>query len=142
MQDAFETVLIVVVVLSTVAAAWAAAGAGRALEQVGRGGLSLDRDDDGRAPRAGSVAARRERETEIRQLLEARNARRATRGEPPIDVEAELVRLTAPQADPGIEAEVRQLVDARNARRVRAGRPPLDVETEVAQSLARLRDGI
>ena len=31
-------------------------------------------------------------EAEVRQLVEARNARRAARGEPPLDVEAEVSR--------------------------------------------------
>lgn len=141
MRDAFGTVLLVVVIVSAVAAVWAAIGSGRVLEQIGRGGLALDHDSDQpRAGGAGGSAARAERDAEIRQLLEARNARRAARGQPPLDVEAELARLTAPQVDAAVEAEVRQLVDARNARRVRAGRPPLDVETEVARSLAELRD--
>ena len=70
-------------------------------------------------------------------MLEARNARRAARGEPALDVDAELARLTAPAAaaDPALRAEVRQLVVARNARRARAGKPPLDVEAEVERQL-------
>jgi hypothetical protein len=71
-------------------------------------------------------------------MLDARNARRARRGEQPLDVEAELVRLTAPApaiSDPAIEAEVRELVVARNARRARRGQPPLDVEDEVRRRL-------
>ena len=44
-------------------------------------------------------AAALERDTEIRQLLEARNARRVRRGEAPVDVEQELRRLTAPLVD-------------------------------------------
>jgi hypothetical protein len=79
-----------------------------------------------------------ERDAEIRQLLEARNARRAARGEAPVDVEEELRALTAPAADPELAAEVRQLVEARNARRIARGQPPLDVEAEVSK---RLREG-
>ena len=63
-------------------------------------------------------------------------ARRAQRGEPPIDVEAELRALTAaPAADPELADEVRQLVQARNARRVARGEQPLDVEAEVSKRL-------
>ena len=62
---------------------------------------------------------------EIRQLLEARNERRIRRGEPAIDIEQELARLTtiAPAIDPALREEIRQLVVARNHRRVRAGKP-------------------
>jgi hypothetical protein len=72
-------------------------------------------------------------------MLEARNARRARRGEEPLDVETELRALLRPAADPALEREVRDLVQARNARRVRRGEEPLDVETEVARRLAALR---
>jgi hypothetical protein len=80
-----------------------------------------------------------EREAEVRQMLEARNARRAARGQPPGDVEAELAELlrgpAAAAIEPGIEAEVRQLVESRNARRVSRGEEPLDVEAEVRRRL-------
>jgi hypothetical protein len=83
-----------------------------------------------------------EREAEIRQLLEARNARRVARGRPPLDVEAELAELTSGArgagVDPALVAEVRELVVARNERRARMGKPPLDVEAEVARALAEL----
>ncbi|MEA2312046.1 MAG: hypothetical protein QOE28_2014, partial [Solirubrobacteraceae bacterium] len=74
---------------------------------------------------------------EIRQMLGARNARRAARGEEEVDVEAELAALTHPPAasDPEIVEEVRALVNARNARRIARGREPLDVETEVERQL-------
>ena len=79
------------------------------------------------------------RDDEIRALLEARNARRAARGEPPVDVETQLRTLMAAAApDRELAAEVRQLVEARNARRAARGEPPLDVESEVAK---RLRNG-
>jgi hypothetical protein len=71
-------------------------------------------------------------------MLEARNARRAARGQDPVDVESELAALLQARpvaADPALVAEVRQLVEARNARRRRAGKPPLDVEEEVARQL-------
>lgn len=145
MQDAFVYVLLVVVAVSAVVAVVALAGSGRAWDQIGRGGLSLrdgsdtaDHEPAGRAP--APADALRERDEEIRQLLEARSARRVARGHPPLDVEAELRRLTAgaaTSADPALREEVRQLVLARNERRVRQGRPPLDVEAEVER---RLRD--
>ena len=81
----------------------------------------------------------RERDDEIRQMLTARNERRARRGEEPLDVEAELARLTKPAVDPGLELEVRQLVIARNERRLRQGKEPLDVETEIDRQLRDLQ---
>jgi hypothetical protein len=71
-------------------------------------------------------------------MLEARNARRAARGEAPQDVEAELRALTAPHADPELRDEVRALVEARNARRLARGEPPLDVEAETERRLREL----
>ena len=78
------------------------------------------------------------RDDEIRQMLEARNERRVRRGQEPLDVEAELARLSRPAIDPALAAEVRQLVQARNARRVRRGEEPLDVEAEVQRALDEL----
>jgi hypothetical protein len=68
-------------------------------------------------------------------MLSARNARAAARGEPEVDVEAELGRLTAPAADPDLREEVRALVLARNARRAARGEEPLDVDAEVERQL-------
>jgi hypothetical protein len=139
-HEALLYVVLGVVAVSAVVAVVALASSGKAYDQIGRGGLSLpDGADDGPAPPApGSAAALRERDDEVRQLLEARNARRVARGEPPLDVEAELRRLTAPApVDAEVVAEVRRLVVARNERLVRRGREPLDVEAEVAR---RLRD--
>jgi hypothetical protein len=133
-QEALGVLIFVVVALAAVAALASLAGRDGLYDQIGRGGLSRDSD----APRpatAGSPAASAEQEEEIRQMLDARNTRRRRRGEPPLDVEGELRRLTAPAADPGLEAEVRQLVLARNDRRARQGREPLDVEAEVARQL-------
>jgi hypothetical protein len=82
-----------------------------------------------------------EREQEIRQMLQARSERLERRGEPGLDVDAEVARLTAvqsiaPQRDQGIEEEVLQLVVARNERRERQGLEPLDIQAEVARTLA------
>ncbi len=99
----------------------------------------MDRESPGDS-RPGSGVAVAERDLEIRQLLDARNARRARRGEPPVDVDEELSRLTAPAPaiDPALREEIRQLVVARNHRRVRAGKPPLDVEAEIEREIAGL----
>jgi hypothetical protein len=141
-QDAFGIVIFVVVGLALVAAIYAAAGSGAIYKQIGRGGLSLDRDDDHGRPRPLSGAvARAVADEEIRQMLGARNARREARGEAPLDVEAEIAAISspAPAADDALRDEVRQLVIARNERRLRQGREPLDVEAEVERQLRDLR---
>jgi len=132
-QEAFGIVLFAVIGVGVVVAVVALLGNRRIYDQIGRGGLFLERD--ARSEGAGSPAAAVEREAEIRQLLAARNERRRRRGEAELDVEAEMARLSAPVADPSLAAEVRQLVQARNERRQRAGQPPLDVEAEVARQL-------
>jgi hypothetical protein len=134
-QDAFAIVLVVVLVGAVVAAIWAGVASRNPYARIGRGGLSLD-EPPRPAPTAAALAG--EREAEIRQMLEARNARRAARGQEPIDVDAALAALLQARpvaADPALVAEVRELVEARNERRRRAGKPPLDVEEEVARQL-------
>jgi hypothetical protein len=133
---AFGTVLWVVCAVAIVVAVAALITARRTWEDYGKNRLVLDRDA-GSATRPGSTAAV-ERDTEIRQLLEARNARRARRGEPPIDVEQELRRLTAPRIDAELRAEIRDLVIARNHRRAKQGKPPLDVEAEIERQISEL----
>jgi hypothetical protein len=144
-QDAFAIVLVVVLIAAVVAAIWSGWASRNPYGQIGRGGLSLHEDDARRG--AGTTSAAMlagERAEEIRQLLEARNARRVARGQEPIDVEAELAQLLDGRMggdqvhDPALVAEVRELVIARNARRGRAGKPPLDVEEEVARQLREL----
>ena len=138
MQDAFGIVLFVVVAVALVAAIYAASGSGALYKQIGRGGLSLDREDDGPRRTLSGAVAQAVADEEIREMLGARNARREARGEAPLDVDAELARLSAPAIDPALEAEVRSLVIARNARRGRQGKPPLDVEAEVRRQLSDL----
>jgi hypothetical protein len=135
MQDAFVWVLVVVVAGAVIAAAWAGIASRAPYDQIGRGGLF--EEPTTKAGGVATVVAAAEREAEIRQMLEARSARRVAKGGAPLDVEAELAALLAerPPADPALVAEVRQLVQARNARRVRAGKAPLDVEEEVARQL-------
>jgi hypothetical protein len=137
-DDAFLPVVIGVSLLALVAAVVALATSGGSYDRIGRGGMSIG-DERPELPRArAQPVSAAERDAEIRQYLEARNARRAARGEAPIDVEAELRELTGSQAaaaDPELEAEVRQLVESRNARRIARGQPPLDVEAEVSKRL-------
>ncbi|MBA3809129.1 MAG: hypothetical protein H0X28_12190 [Solirubrobacterales bacterium] len=114
-------------------------------DHIGAGGFSREEDRPAGVLVAPPDApgAQAEREEEVRQMLGARNARLVRRGEPPLDIEAELARLLAPPADshehdPGLVEEVRQLVLARNERRVRQGLEPQDVEAQVAATLAEL----
>jgi len=137
MEEAFGIVLFVVVAVGIVAAGIAITGTGDLYKQIGRGGLSLDRESDHRRP-AASAASRAEVDAEVRQMIEARNARRIARGEEPLDVEAEIARLSAPAVDPSLESEIRALVIARNERRERQGKPPLDVEAEVRRQIDEL----
>jgi len=140
MQDALGIVIFVVVGVGAVIAVVSLFGRSRLYDDIGRGGLSIGEDRDMRprgaqAPAAGSSSA--ERDAEIRQMLEARNARRAARGRETVDVEAELAELTRPAAasDPEILEEVRALVRARNSRRIARGQQPLDEDAEVARQL-------
>ena len=135
MQATLGIVIFAVMGVAVVVAIASLVGRARLYERIGSGGLSLDRESEDRGSGPGGVVNVRERDEEIRQLLEARNARRVARGEPPLEVEAELARLTAPAIDPGLGAEVRELVIARNKRRARAGKPVLDVEAEVRRQL-------
>jgi hypothetical protein len=113
-------------------------------EEIGQDGLSRDGELTGAlsAPAPDSPAARVEQEREIRQMLSARSARLVRRGEPALDIDAEVARLLAPAQpgthEAGLTEEVRQLVVARNERRLRKGLEALDVETEVARTLDEL----
>ena len=147
LQGAFGIVLFVVVALAIIVAIVSLLTRSRIYEQIGRGGLSLNEDRaagvDAAEPtgRLSPAALEQERQEEIRQMLQARNERRARRGEAPLDVESELARLTATaptRTDPQLAEEVRQLVIARNERRARQGLAPLDVDDEVARELREL----
>lgn len=136
MHDAFGTVLWIVCIAGAVVAVVGLVATRKTWDDFGKDGLLLDSELPRRA--STSAAALRERDDEIRQMLEARNARRVRRGEQPLDVEAEFARLTAPQIDPELRAEIRELVVARNYRRTRAGKPPLDVEAEIEREIGEL----
>jgi hypothetical protein len=142
MKDAFPLVIIGVSVLAiviAVVATFASGGSSGLYERIGRGGFSMDHEEPrSRGPAPGSAAAKAEADEEIRQLVEAKSNRRVARGESPLDVDAEIAKLTqtAPApADEGLREEVRQLVVARNERRVRQGKEPIDVEAEVDRQL-------
>lgn len=141
MADAFPIVIIGISLVAIVIAVAASVASGGLYERIGRGGLSMDgHEQHGRSgPQPGSAAAKAEADEEIRQLVEAKSARRVARGQAPLDVDAEIARITQPagpaQADEGLREEVRQLVIARNERRLRQGKDPLDVEAEVDRQL-------
>jgi hypothetical protein len=84
MEGAFAVVVIVVSVVAVAAALAALATSRGAYDRIGRGGLSVEDD----------AAPDRDAE-EVRQLIEAGNARRVARGEPPLDVDAEVRRRLA-----------------------------------------------
>lgn len=141
-QEAFGFVLFAVVAIAAVVAILSFASSRDAYRQIGRGGLSLNEDRDERRAEPPPALARAQRDEEIVQMLEARNARRVARGREPVDVGEELARLTAQRpaatADAGLREEVRQLVQARSDRMVRRGEEPLDIEAEVARQLREL----
>jgi hypothetical protein len=129
-QDAFPIVIVVVVALAAVVAVLTLVSGRSAYDRIGESDLTYDREAPG--------VADPYREDEIRQLLEARNARRVARGKPALDVEAELAELTRPVIDDELRSEIRSLVQARNARLIARGRPALDVEAEVERRLGEL----
>ena len=135
-ESGLAVVVIVVSILGIIGAVVAFVGSGKLYEQVGKGDFALDRESMTTGPKPGSAAARAEAEAEIRQLVEAKSARREARGESALDIEAEVAALTRPQGvDDALRDEVRQLVIARNERRIRRGEEPLDVEAEVERQL-------
>ena len=144
-QAAFGTVVWVVCGVGLVAALAGLLLSGKTWADYGKRRLTME-DGRSNAPGPGSAAATLERETEIRQLLQARNHHRRRRGDAPIEIEPELRRLKAapaggqaPQLDGELLSEIRVLVEARNYRRRQAGKPPLDVASEIEREIARLR---
>lgn len=127
-------------------AAFSFARSGAAWDEIGKGRFGVMHSMP--APRIAQPAQPLDKEAqtaEARQMLEAKSYRRLQRGEPPLDVEAEMTLLFdgGPSAGPGkadldekLRAEVRELVVARNERRMRGGKQPLDVEAEVERQVA------
>lgn len=147
LQNAFPIVVFGAVALSVVMSLVFLFSRGSLYDQIGENGFASERDPGPEVPPAppGSAADLAEQELEIRQMLRARSERMVGRGEPALDIDAEVARLLAPASvsaapahDPGIEREVRQLVHARNERRARQGLEPLDVDAEVARTLDEL----
>jgi hypothetical protein len=139
-QSLFPIIVFGAVAFSVVMSVVFLVSRGSLYDQIGQGGLSRDSDDAGAAPPPApeSPAGRAEREQEIRQMLGARSDRLVSRGQPALDIEAEVARLMAPRPpahSAGLVEEVRQLVVARNERRRRQGLEPLEVEAEIARTL-------
>ncbi len=137
-MESFGVVLIAVSIAAVVVAALSFYGSGKIYKGLGRtGGLTLDEPELQKGPQPTSAAAQAEAREEIRQMLEAKNARREARGQAPLDIDAEVEALTRPATpqDAQLREEVRQLVVARNERRMRQGKAPLDVEEEVERQL-------
>jgi hypothetical protein len=135
----FGTALIVITLVAVVVAVISFWGSGKIYSGLGRSGAFSLEEEPARRPAVMpaspmSDAVARE---EVRQMLEAKSARREARGEAPLDIEAEMADLLRPSVtvDEGLREEVRQLVVARNERRMRQGKEPLDVETEIDRQL-------
>jgi hypothetical protein len=150
LQSAFPIVVFGAVAVSVVMSLVFLFSRGSLFDHIGDSGLTVERDPNAEydgggempPPPAGSAAGIAEQELEVRQMLTARSARMVGRGEPALDIDAEVARLLAPAQrtghDPGLLSEVRQLVIARNERRARKGLEPLDVEAEVKRTLDEL----
>src|SRR5829696_9636243 len=81
-EDAFGYILVAVVVVSAIVAVLSLRG--DRYEHIGRGGLFEDEPKRRDAPVPQAVV-----DEEVRQMLDARNARRVARGQEPLDVDAE-----------------------------------------------------
>ena len=144
MQTAFPFVVFGAVALSVVACVGFLISSGSVYDEIGQGEFTREDEHGGVTvpPAHDTPAGRAEQELEIRQMLSARSERLVRTGQPALDVDAEVARLTGrsrPGArDPGLSDEVRQLVVARNERRVRQGLEPLEVDGEVARTLEEL----
>src|SRR4051812_36595121 len=140
--DAFPIVIIGVSLVAIVVAVVVSLASGGLYDRIGAGMFSMDREQQAsKGPAPNTPQARAEAAEEIRQLVEAKSARRVARGEAPLDVDAEIAALTQPAASPHdaeLRDEVRQLVVARNERRMRRGQEPLDVEAEVERQMREL----
>jgi hypothetical protein len=142
-QSALPMVVFGAVALSVVMSLVFLFTRGSSYDEIGEGGLITGPEGGGAPPPAAdSPAGRAERELEVRQMLIARSDRMVERGQPALDIDAEVARLLGP-AEPraysaGLTEEVRQLVVARNERRVRRGLEPLDVDEEIARTLQEL----
>jgi hypothetical protein len=143
-QAGYVLTLITLITLPIALAAFAKSGP--LWENLGKGPLAIEQEipPPSCLSRPDPPVDRGLQEAEARQMLEAKSYRREQRGDAPLDVEAEVVRLLAspaavgPAIDEKLRVEVRQLVIARNERRMRRGDAPLDIEAEIERQLADL----
>jgi hypothetical protein len=145
LQSVFPVVVFGAVALSVVMSLVFLVSRGSVYDEIGQSGMTRESEAPElvgvSAPTVSSAAGRAEQEREIRQMLSARSARMVRKGEPALDIDAEVTKLLASQGgghDAGLVDEVRQLVEAKNERRTRQGLAPLDVATEVERTLAEL----
>jgi hypothetical protein len=143
-QSGYVLVAITLFILPIAAFSFARSGA--AWDEIGKGRFGVMHSMP--APRIAQPAQpldKAAQAAEARQMLEAKSYRRLQRGEPPLDIDAEMTLLLddGPGASSGkadldqkLRAEVRELVIARNERRMRAGKDPLDVDAEVERQVA------
>lgn len=154
----YGMIFIVITIVVAPIAGIAFARSGSALKTLGKGRFAIGTEP---APKPGGPAreesGRSDQTVEVRQMLEARSYRRVRRGQPALDIEAEMQRLLEPEAsddekplgavsapapgtpfeaDASLREEVRQHVIARNERLVRQGKEALDVEMEVERRLS------
>src|SRR5918999_1499636 len=107
-ENAFLIVLLVFVAIGVIGSVAGLAGTGKLYEGIGKGAFSLDEPDRPKGPEPGSAQFKAEADAEIRQMVEAKSARREARGEAPLDIEAEIQALTRPAPpDAGPREEVR-----------------------------------
>lgn len=90
MQDALPIVVVAVVVIGGLVAVATLMASGGAYEQIGRSPITFDHE-------AEHADERSTLEADVRAFVEARNARRRARGEPPLDVETEVERRLSGQ---------------------------------------------
>ncbi|HYH62209.1 MAG TPA: hypothetical protein VD766_10125, partial [Solirubrobacterales bacterium] len=104
-------VILVIVLIAIPVAALSFVGSGEAFKQIGRGPLSIEQDFP-QGPTGGPSApiSPEVREAEIRQFLEAKSYRLASRGEKPLDIDAELERILADDRSAGSLLRDNQLV--------------------------------
>jgi hypothetical protein len=120
-QDALAIVIVAVVVVAGLVAVATLVMSAGSYDHIGRSEMTFDRE----------AAPDPFKDEEIRQLLDATNARRAAHGRPPLELDA-----LEPPPDDALRAEVRAFVESRNARRIARGQEPLDVEAEVDRRLS------
>ena len=146
--DAGTVMILIVLAALPIGAVVFALGAGNAMKQIGKGDLAIEPEMPSGGSGGGTAPVSAEvREEEIRQMVQARSDRGEARGAKPIDVDAEVERLLAPEreapalgGDAGLRDEIRQLVVARNERRLRQGKKELDVDAEVERQLRELEN--